>query len=248
MYGAKAQIAVAEKGLAVETVLVPFGLRRRYDPKHSEVLRVNPKKQVPVLIDGDVEIYDSTQIFEYLEAAFPEPPLWPVTVRDRTVARQIEHASDEVYFPKVVRLMAGDALSPADRAAAIAEVDGYRQGLERTLGESSYLAGAFSYADIACFMADFFGVVLGAACREETPGLNAWRSRVSRRPAVRDVVAPMARYMADRGLPCPSYIDIPPAAQSAGEPEPAAERGAQPAHFAPPPATTAGQSTRKDTP
>src|SRR6185295_7735742 len=73
MFGAKAQIAALEKGIAVELVMVPFDMQRLYDPKHPEVLRVNPKRQVPVLIHGDVEIFDSTQIFEYLEHLQPEP-------------------------------------------------------------------------------------------------------------------------------------------------------------------------------
>ena len=67
MFGAKAEIAAHEKGLAFELVMVPFEMKTLYQPKHPEVLRINPKRQVPVLIDGDVEIFDSTQIFEYFE-------------------------------------------------------------------------------------------------------------------------------------------------------------------------------------
>ena len=48
-----------------------------YNPRHPEVLRINPKRQVPVLMHGPVEIFDSTQIFEYLEDMAPTPPLWP---------------------------------------------------------------------------------------------------------------------------------------------------------------------------
>src|SRR5262252_7829386 len=77
MFGAKAQIALHEKGLPFELVMVPFDMDRLYEPKHPEVLRVNPKRQVPVLIHGAVEIFDSTQIFEYLEDLSRQPPLWP---------------------------------------------------------------------------------------------------------------------------------------------------------------------------
>ncbi len=61
-----------------------------------EVLRVNPKRQVLVLIDGEVEVFDSTQIFEYLEDKVPAPPLWPrdVAGRARARPRQIEHLSN----------------------------------------------------------------------------------------------------------------------------------------------------------
>jgi len=75
MFGAKAQIAALEKRLTVELVMVPFDMARLYEPKHEEVLRINPKQQVPVLVHGEVEIFDSTQIFEYLEDVRPEPAL-----------------------------------------------------------------------------------------------------------------------------------------------------------------------------
>ena len=67
MFGAKAQIATIEKGLDVELVMVPFDMDRLYEPKHPEVVRINPKRQVPVLVLGDLELFDSTQIFEFLE-------------------------------------------------------------------------------------------------------------------------------------------------------------------------------------
>lgn len=75
MFGAKAEIALLEKGLAFERISVPFF--DRYEPKHPEVVRINPKQQVPVLIHGSVEVFDSTQIFEYLEDVFPMRPRIP---------------------------------------------------------------------------------------------------------------------------------------------------------------------------
>ena len=56
MYGAKAEIAALEKDLPVDVVMVPFTDDHRYEPRHAEVLRVNPKRQVPVLLHGSVEI------------------------------------------------------------------------------------------------------------------------------------------------------------------------------------------------
>ena len=66
MFGAKAQIAIAEKGIDCEIEMVPFSLQHRYTPLHSDVERLNPKKQVPLLLDGEVEIFDSTQEPIYL--------------------------------------------------------------------------------------------------------------------------------------------------------------------------------------
>lgn len=77
MFGAKVEIAAREKGVPFELVMVPFTTDDAYEPKHPEVLRVNPvKQQVPVLtddIDGGVALFDSTQILEYLEERYPAP-------------------------------------------------------------------------------------------------------------------------------------------------------------------------------
>ncbi len=116
MFGAKAQIAALEKGLDVDLVMVPFHMARLYDPKHPEIVRVNPKRQVPVLIHGDLELFDSTQIFEVSGGPRPEPALWPRDVVGRARARLLEHLSDEVYFPLIIRLM-GLQDRPSDPAA-----------------------------------------------------------------------------------------------------------------------------------
>lgn len=207
MFGAKAQIAALEKGLDVELVMVPFDMRRLYDPKHPDVLRVNPKRQVPVLIHGVLEIFDSTQIFEYFEDLRPNPPLWPGSPAERARARLLEHKSDEVYFPPIIRLMGlqatpDDPVAVAARAAASA----YYEEMESTLGARDYLAGAYSYADIAFYMAQLFGERMGAALTPASPNLLRWRRRMTARSAVRQVVGAMAAYLASQGRPVPAFL------------------------------------------
>ena len=77
LFARKVEMALGEKGLAFEREMVPFSQAQGYQPKHPAVLAANPKRQVPVLIDGDLTLFDSTLIFEYLEDAYPEPPLYP---------------------------------------------------------------------------------------------------------------------------------------------------------------------------
>ncbi len=77
MFGAKAEIALREKSILFDLEMVPFEMKTLYEPKHPEVVRINPKRQVPVLVDGDLELFDSTQIFEYLESLKRDPALWP---------------------------------------------------------------------------------------------------------------------------------------------------------------------------
>jgi len=211
MFGAKAEIAAREKRLDFKLVMVPFEMATLYQPKHPEVARINPKRQVPVLVDdgpgGDLEIFDSTQIFEYLETIRPEPALWPAEPKARARARLLEHKSDEVYFPPIVRLMGlqnkpDDATAVEARAAAMA----YYDEMERTIGAQDWLAGAYSYADIAFYMAQLFGARMTAPMDERHPRLLAWRDRMSARPAVARVAGAMGRYLLSQGRKLPPFL------------------------------------------
>ena len=207
MYGAKAQIAALEKGAAFELVLVPFDFDKLYTPKHEEVLRINPKRQVPVLVHEGVEIFDSTQIFEYLEDLVPEPPLWPRERAARARARLLELKADEVYFPHVIQLMGLQRELHGEKAqAAIAACAVYYRQMEEQLRDREWLAGDFGYADIAFYMAALFGERQGAPLLTETPRLLAWRERMTARPAVRQVAGAMGRWLASVGRPVPAFL------------------------------------------
>jgi glutathione S-transferase len=207
MFGAKAQIAALEKGLEFQLVMVPFDMARLYEPTHPEVVRINPKRQVPVLIHGDLEIFDSTQIFEYLEDLKPDPALWPADAAARARARLLEHKSDEVYFPNVIRLMTLQDV-PDDPAAiaARAAASRYYEEIERLVMDREFLAGPYGFADIAFYMAQLFGARMGAAMTEATPRLCRWRDRVTARPAVRRVVGPMVDFLISVGRPVPDFL------------------------------------------
>ena len=205
MFGAKAEIACFEKGIEPEIEMVPFSMQTLYTPKHPEVLRINPKRQVPVLIDGDLELFDSTQIFEYLEDRFPEPPLWPREPKDRARARLLELKSDEVFFPHVIRIMPlkGNR-EHADWAPAQAAVGAYYRDTDRLLADRDYLAGPYSYADIAFYMAQFFAARLGMPIPKDLGNLLRWRKLVGERPAVQRAMKTRFEFLRDAGFPVPA--------------------------------------------
>ena len=201
MFGAKAEIALREKGITFELEMVPFEMKTLYEPKHPEVLRINPKRQVPVLIDGDLELFDSTQIFEYLETLKCDPALWPAEPRARARARLLEHKSDEVYFPFIIRLMSDPKAPGSHDGAAL-----FYQEMERTIGGQEWIAGAYSYVDITFYMAQLFGERMGAPIPANLTGLHAWRDRMSARPAVRQVAGAMGRYLLSIGRTLPPFM------------------------------------------
>jgi glutathione S-transferase len=207
MYGAKAHIAALEKGLAVNLVMVPFTDDHRYEPRHVEVLRINPKRQVPVLTHGAVEIFDSTQIFEYFEHIQPHPPLWPAEPAARAQARLLELKSDEVFFPHVIRLMGlEDRLEEPPAQEAIAQLHRYYGEMDTLLTERGYLCGEYTYADIAFFMAQLFAARKGAPMTDAAPRLLDWRRRVAARPAVQPTLLLMTQTLTRQGRPVPQFM------------------------------------------
>jgi maleylpyruvate isomerase len=73
-------LALAYKGLAVESIEI--------DPDdRSPVREISGQDLVPVLIDGDRVVSDSPVILEYLEARFPDPPLYPADAARRAEVR-----------------------------------------------------------------------------------------------------------------------------------------------------------------
>jgi glutathione S-transferase len=210
MFGAKAQIAALEKGLDVDLVMVAYDSHEGYAPKHPDVVRINPKRQVPVLVHGDLEIFDSTQIFEYLEDLQPAPELWPREPRARARARLLEHKSDEVYFPHIVRLMSLQKnLEDEAAVTAIGAATRYYDEMERQLASGDWLAGTYSFADIAFYMAALFGERQGAPITPATPRLLAWRHRMTQRPAVSAVAGAMAAWLKAAGRPVPAFLLAP---------------------------------------
>jgi glutathione S-transferase len=210
MFGAKVEIALREKGADFELILVDFTQERGYSPKHPEVLRVNPKGQVPVFIDRDVELYDSTQIFEYLEDRWPDQELWPMTVPQRARARQLELASDELFFPRVSRLMSmrgkPDPVDSPDWIKAREAIEAYYAKMEKLLAEGrEFLAGPYTYADIAFYLAQFFAARHTVPIDPKFVNLIAWRKRVAERPAVKLVIDRMAEYLRSINYPVPEY-------------------------------------------
>ena len=60
-YAQKVKIALYEKGLPFERVLVDLNARGD-DAVYQEFVLANPRREVPALVDGDVRIFDSTVI------------------------------------------------------------------------------------------------------------------------------------------------------------------------------------------
>jgi len=190
-FSTKVRIALAEKGLAYETLEIPWSRQTLWGPKPPAFLAVSPRGKVPVLIDGDVTVYDSTVITEYLEDRYAKPPLFPPDPAGRARCRQLEDEADlsmvEEVTPLVQELFTKRDESARDMgrvAVAREALQARYAALEREMAGRDYLCGAFSIADIATFMVVGFASSLGVAPGERRPTLTQWFQRVLARPHV----------------------------------------------------------------
>lgn len=55
----------------------------------AEIAKYSPSGRVPCLIDGDLAIWDSLSIADYLAEKFPDKALWPAAAKARAVARSV---------------------------------------------------------------------------------------------------------------------------------------------------------------
>lgn len=212
LFARKVEIALAEKDLAFERVMVPFTQTEGYRPKHPGVLAGNPKGQVPVLEDDGLVLFDSTLILEYLEDAYPTPPLYPAAPREKALCRLMELYADEVMLVPLRALMyrTGPRSTDPERRARIREeglqaepvIAGHYAEIERRLGEGDFLCGDdFTVADIAVFMMVLYSLRLAGPPIAGHPRLAAWYGRVAARPSAAPVAEEIAA--ADRALSFP---------------------------------------------
>ena len=210
-YSRKVELCLEEKGLPFERIMVPFSQANGYRPKHPMVLAANPKAQVPVLVDGPLTLYDSTVILEYLEDAYPTPPLYPPSPAGRARCRLFDLYADEVMIAPLRALMHRTEPRPADperwrekeAEAREAEVvlEDQIATLARDLDGRDFFCGSFGVADIALFMAVHYNLRLGGPPVAQHASLSAWYRRLRQRPAFAKMVAEIAEADHDLSIP-----------------------------------------------
>jgi len=200
-YARKVRIALYEKGVPFERVRALHG-----DCNRTDFIDVNPRAEVPALVDGSFSLYDSTVICEYLEDRYPEPALYPREPELRAKCRLIEEIADTqldaaAYAITVVEFGRGES-HPAMHEAAKRDLERIYGELERLLGRSDFFCGEYSVADIAVaphlIAASFLGFALDP---DRHAGLAAWLGRLSERPAFvkdnADVIETLGRLHAE---------------------------------------------------
>jgi glutathione S-transferase len=136
---------------------IPF--REQYLPLRSEAWQtqirdLSPSGKVPALIHGDIRVWDSLAICEYLAERFPDKNLWPAAFAARAEARSVSaemhsgfQALRQNMFMNIRRRMPTRGRTPeslADIERIVAIWNGCRA---RYASGGPFLFGAFSIAD-----------------------------------------------------------------------------------------------------
>lgn len=185
-YGQKVKIALLEKGIGFETTL-PGDLGS--GARAAGFAIASPRGEVPALVDGDVTIFDSTVILEYIADRWPEPALLPAEASERARVRMLEDAMDThveaiSWGLSEVRNFgrASGELAERIELAAAGQIDAWYQWLESELGERAYFNGdSFGWGDL-CVVPFVNGLVSFGFAPDGR--LGAWLATVNERPSV----------------------------------------------------------------
>ncbi|HVP75419.1 MAG TPA: glutathione S-transferase family protein [Gaiellaceae bacterium] len=140
-------LAAGHKGIELDWVDVDADDR-------SPVKQVSGQPLVPVLVDGELVLPDSTAIIELLERRVPEPSLYPAEPGRRAEVRVFVDWFNQVW-KRPPNLIAAELERPEPDAARIAELGARMRAsldlFEDLLDGRDYLFGAFGAADCIAF-------------------------------------------------------------------------------------------------
>jgi|TARA_A100001388_G_scaffold272068_1_gene251818 glutathione S-transferase len=164
------------------------------DLKSDEHRARHPLGRVPVLDDGDVRIYESGAIVEYVIERHKNGGLKP-EVSDPLYPEYLQwfHYCEGMVMPPVNTIVVQTLLLPPDRRDETVLGQAQRllakalEPVDESLAGRDYLIGAFSAADVmlghACFMSNRLGCV-----SDEMANLKGYVERISERPAFKTAI------------------------------------------------------------
>ncbi len=190
-YSRRVRVALLEKQIAFEPVVVDMARRQHREPAY---LALNPYGRVPTLEEDGFVLYESTAILNYLEATHPKPPLVPADARQRALVDmhmklcdiQMTRHAGTIIFPK--RFLPKERWNEAAMADAKSEIEKHLAILDRQLAGKSFLvAEQFTLADI-CYLP--FLEFLPLMEIAPPPDVAAWSERLLARPSARETTPP----------------------------------------------------------
>lgn len=159
--------------------------------------------KVPAIKHGDIELFESSIINEYLEEVFPEPALLPSDPGAKAIARiWIDYANTRLVpaFNKLLRGKDSTEQEQGRREFLEALLYLEQEGISKLSGNGPYWLGEnFSLVDISFYpwferlpvLEHFRNFTLPT----ETPRLQEWWNVVRDRPSIKAVENPVSYYI-----------------------------------------------------
>ena len=199
-YAWRVQLALEHKALAYERKVLSFSAG---DTRKPEFVALNPRHEVPTIVDGDFVLYESDAIAEYLEDAYPGrgSPLFPSDLRTRATVRRLMREVDN-HTMKATDGVTEYAFwtKPEDRMPQKL-ADARKAVTEEFAQMSSYLKGDYFVGRLSA--ADFWfypAIAFMYRCRVKLPdfdadglltaALKSWKARIEGLPYFAKTIPP----------------------------------------------------------
>ncbi len=159
-----------------------------------EFLKLNPHGRVPVLVDGDVSVWESSAIIRYLAAAYCAGSIWPEDPRARAETdKWMDWAQSKLYpeanrlFWRMVRTPKADQ-KPDKTAAGLELLNTCLEMVDTQLeGQANLCGEALTMADIIAG-APLYRYYEMPIDRPVLPNVERWYASLTERPAYRQAV------------------------------------------------------------
>lgn len=188
----KTKVVLEEKGIPYQVErLRPGDLWK----KPPEMTAKHPLGKVPFIDDGELTVFDSSVINEYLEERYPEPPLMPSDPVARARVRMLENFGDEAVLVGDLPAIWMPYWQPEENRDAAAMEKG-REGLrkralpylEQSLDDKDYVCGGFTLAD-APYMAMAMVLEVDGMDLRDFPRTAAYLERLRARESYASISA-----------------------------------------------------------
>ncbi|MBN8429830.1 glutathione S-transferase family protein [Microbulbifer salipaludis] len=207
VYGVHGSPFVRKVLIALDLKGIPFKLIPQMPfSGDAEYLKINPLGKVPTLVDGDLTLGDSKVICQYLEAAYPETPLYPQAVAERARAHwyedlcggRVSELAAGIFFQRFMRPLAFMQAPDEEKVAKIIDRDlpPLLDYLESQIPTEDFIFGDFSMADL-CIASPFFNASYAGYDVDPArwPALAGLIERVKALPAVQKILEKEARVL-----------------------------------------------------
>jgi glutathione S-transferase len=183
-YARRVRIALKEKRIPCEEIVVDMAARKHREP---EYMALNPYHRVPTLVDGDLALYESTSILNYLESLHPQPPLIPADPKAQALVDMHMKLCDIQFTRQVSAIVFPKRFLPRERwdeklfADMRVDIDKHLAILDKQLGDNDYVvANQYSLVEV-CYAP--FMAFLGLMEITPPPRIARWTERILSRPS-----------------------------------------------------------------